>query len=548
MDRNISHATLIRYLTLATFIFLAVPYVIFFFGWLHWWLAIAMTVICVLPIVWEWKRPNPESKPEEAVGVSIMGWQIWIVAGAAFVLVIISGIGGWGYQNADWEKHNTLLRDLIEQPWPVMYQFDSVQLPLVYYFAYYLPAALIGKLFGWAAANHALLLESWLGLSLVFLWGVALIKRSWWKAALLVGGFAGMDILGYLLTAPAASMLMGEPTKFFNFEWWSFGWNYPSFDRVLFWTPNQGFAGWLVMSLILHEMLNGERKYAIWYLGLTTFWSPFITLGLLPFVIADWVSEPRTLPGLVRNYGLPNLCGVLLGGLIALLYASKFYPLPPEVSGKIVATFFFSLAQDSMEVIAGLTLLVLFWLLECGLYGILTWKLLDPDHKRSRWIVAVGLIVLGLLPFYQYGYYNDLLQKASVPALFALSILAGRAVLGQANKRGQRVALMALLAVGLVTSSINIGLQVEGIIKNGTLWHLPASSQVSTLWELQQKEEASAFAIEGLEYTSFISQYIGSCEAPFFQWFVKQRPAGALSFSKIKSIESESSQRPERSE
>lgn len=522
MDRNISHATLIRYLTLGTFIFLAVPHLIFFSGWLHWWVAIPMTVIGLLPIVWEWRQWHPIPKLEGTAGDFITKWRISIVAGLALALVLLSGIGGWGLQNVDWEKHNTLLRDLIEQSWPVMYQFDSLQLPLVYYFAYYLPAALIGKLFGWVAANHALLIESWLGLSLVLLWGVALIKHSWWKAALLVGGFAGMDILGYLLTAPAASMLMGEPTKFFNFEWWSFGWNYPSFDRVLFWTPNQGLAGWLAMALILHEMLNGERKYTIWYLGLTTFWSPFITFGLLPFVIADWVSDPRTLPAWVRNYGLPNLCGVLLGGLTGLLYAAKFYPLPPAVSGKIVATFFFSLAQDSMEVIAGLILLVLFWLLECGLYGFLAWKILDADDKRSRLILAVGLVFLGLLPFYQYGYYNDLLQKASVPALFALSILAGRAVLGLANRSRLQVTLMVLLAIGFITSSINIGLQVEGILKNGALWRLPASSQVSTLWELQEKEEAQAFKIEGLEYTSFISQYIGSSEAPFFQWFVKQ--------------------------
>ena len=522
MDKSITRAALRHYLIRVTFIFLASPYPIFFFGWLHWWLAIAMTILCVLPIWWEWKRPLEPSPYVDEDKSSITVSHIAIVCGVALLFVLISGVGGWGWQNIDWEKHNTLLRDLIEQPWPVMYQLDGIQLPLVYYFAYYLPAALIGKALGWIPANYALLIESWIGLSLTFLWGIVLIKRSWWKATLLVGFFAGMDILGYLLTAPVASMFLGQTLSIYDFEWWSLGWNYMSFDRILFWTPNQGLIGWLAMALILNEMYRRERKYTIWYLGLATLWSPFIAVGLIPFVIADWASEPRELPAWVRRYGIPNLCGLLLGGFIGLMYLSKFYPLPAEVSGKITSGFIFELAQDSSELIAELILMFLFWLLECGLYGILAWKLLDREDRQSRLILMTALIVLAILPFYQYGYYNDLLQKASIPALFALAIIVGRVVLGQTSKRRTRVALIVLLAIGFLTASVNIGLQFEGIIKNRALWHLSPASVVSTLWELQKKEEENAFEIEGEEYNSFISQYIGSGEAPFFQWFVRR--------------------------
>jgi hypothetical protein len=435
---------------------------------------------------------------------------------------LISGIGGWGWQNVDWEKHNTLLMDLIEQPWPVSYQLDTVPLPLVYYFAYYLPAAWIGKAFGWVAANHALLIESWLGLSLTLLWSVVLIKGSWWKAVLLIACFAGMDVLGYLLTAPVAPMLLGEAISIYDFEWWSIAWTYLSFNRVLFWIPNQGLIGWLATALILKEIFDRERKYTIWYLGLTTLWSPFITVGLLPIVVADWASEPHTLPAWIRKYGVPNFCGVLLGGLIGFMYLAKFYPLPAEVSGEITSGFIFALAGDSLELIAGLlVLLVLFWLLECGLYGILAGKLLEPDDGRSRLLLGIGLIFLAALPLYQYGYYNDLLQKASIPALFALAILVGRAVLNNGRRRRAHLVLTVRLAIGFVTAFINIGIQAEGIIRNRALWYLPTAGEVSTLWELAEKEQENAFEIEGQEYTSFISQYIGSSEAPFFRWFVR---------------------------
>ena len=523
MNKRISYTILSRYLARATFVFLLLPYLIFFYGWLHWWLAIPMTVILLLPLLWEWKRPHGTSAPasgqEEA---TIQIWQIGIVCGAALLFVLISGIGGWGWQNPDWDKHNAILRDLIERPWPLFYQLDGVQLPLVYYFAYYLPAALIGKAFGWVAANHALLIESWLGLSFTLLWGLVLIKHSWWKAMLLISFFAGLDILGYLLIAPVVPMFTGQALSLRHFEYWSIGWAYYSFDFFLFWIPNQGFVGWLATALILDEMFNHQRRYTLWYLALTTFWSPFITFGLLPFVIADWVLEPHTLYAWFRKYGLPNLCGVLLGSLIAFMYLAKLYPLPPQVGGKIIFRFFFALTRDTSEVVAGLILLVLFWLLECGIYGILAWKLSGRNDRQIRILLIVGLLYLAILPFFYYGYYNDLLQKASIPALFVLAIIVGRAVLNNSQKRGTRLALRILVTIGFVAAFIHIGFQLEGVIENRELWHLPSLAEVSTLPDLQKKDQETNFEIRGLEYTSFLSQYIGSDEAPFFRWFVRQ--------------------------
>ncbi len=521
MGTSIPYPVLKKYLTRATFIFLALPYLIFFYGWLHWWLAVPMTVICLLPIVWEWKRTQETSTlapvQEE---MTIQLWQIVVVCGVALLFVLISGIGGWGWQTSDWYKHNMVLRDLIEQPWPLYYQLDGVQLPLVYYLAYYLPAALIGKLFGWVVANQALLVESWIGLSLTFLWGLVLIKRSWWKVVLLISCFSGLDILGYLLIAPVAPML-GQTVSFYNFEWWSIGWIYFSFTHVLFWVPNQGFVGWLAMSLLLKEMFDRERRYTFWYLGLTTLWSPFITLGLLPFVLVDWISDHRTLFDWLRKYSLPNLCGVLLGGLVGFMYLAKFYPLPPQISGKIIFILIFAFARNTSEVIAMSLLIALFWLFECGLYGILAWKLLDRNDRQMRLLLIVGLIYLAILPFFQYGYYNDLLHKTSIPALFALSIIVGWVVLSKSKKRGIQFALIALLVIGSMTALINISFQIEGVVQNGALWHLPSSAEVSTIWELRKEEQENAYEIPGQEYTSFLSQYVGSNEALFFQWFAR---------------------------
>jgi len=524
MEKKISYPVFIKNLTRSTFIFLVIPYLIFFHGWLYWWLAFPMTVICLLPILWGWKQPieSSDSAREEQSGNISLG-QIAIACGAALFLALISGTGGWGWQNTDWNKHNTLLRDLIEQPWPLIYQIDGFRLPFDYYFAFYLPAALIGKIFGWFPANHFLLVESWVGLSLVFLWGFPLIKHSSWKVILIVGCFAGLDIIGLLLTTPIAPMLLGEPLSIYDLEWWSIAWNYPSFNRVFVWMPGQGITGWLITSLILHEIFNSQRKYTLWYLGLGTLWSPFVTFGLLPIVLTDWISKRHEIAGWLRKYALPNLCGVILGGLIGFMYFSKLYPLPPHIGGEILSTFIFTLAGGDAEIIAGLVVLwVLFWLLECGIYGILTWRLLDKEDKQSRLILAVVLVVLALLPSYTYGYYNDLLHKASIPAIFTLSILIGQVILNHNEKRRMQLALTILLCIGFVTAFINIGFQIEGMIHNGAMWSLPSSSDVYTIEELQQKEKENAFDIGDFEYTSFMSQYVSSDEAPFFRWLVRK--------------------------
>ncbi len=55
---------------------------------------------------------------------------------------MLSGIGGIGFQHYDWNKHNAILSDLVRESWPVGYTYYGRPVALVYYIAYYLPAAL----------------------------------------------------------------------------------------------------------------------------------------------------------------------------------------------------------------------------------------------------------------------------------------------------------------------------------------------------------------------------------------------------------------------
>jgi hypothetical protein len=68
----------------------------------------------------------------------------------SFLWVALSGIGGFGLQNWDFNFRNAVLHDLVDYSWPVVYPQGRI---LLYYFTYWLPAALAGKIFGWFGAN-----------------------------------------------------------------------------------------------------------------------------------------------------------------------------------------------------------------------------------------------------------------------------------------------------------------------------------------------------------------------------------------------------------
>ncbi len=189
---------LLRYLLPLSLLYLAFPYFFFFAGWLKWYFALPGAALVVAPLLRVLREPGGDMELGPG-GLKLR--HLVIVFLAALVLLGISGVGGYGYQDGDWAKHNAVFKSLVERPWPVVYRISSRDsVPLVYYIAFYLPAAYVGKLGGWTMANHALFLWALLGLVLAMLWFVALARRA--SRLLLFILFSGLDIVGQLTVAP----------------------------------------------------------------------------------------------------------------------------------------------------------------------------------------------------------------------------------------------------------------------------------------------------------------------------------------------------------
>lgn len=492
-------------------LYLALPYFFFFAGWLKWHFALPCAALVVAPLLLGLREPGGaiELGPGD-----LKLRHLLLVFLAALVLLGISGVGGYGYQDRDWAKHNAVFKSLVQRPWPVMHQINSRDsVPLVYYIAFYLPAAYVGKLGGWEMANRALFLWALLGLVLAMLWFVALARRV--RRLLLFILFSGLDIVGQLTVAPIIAHIRPDyQLDWGHIEWWSLGWQYSSNVTLLFWVPNQALAGWLVSAIFMETMLHSpQKKYVLFYLGLAGLWSPFVILGVLPFLLADFLTQEDTLPQRLRRYvAWPNLCGMGLLAVIGLFYSAKLYDMPPSLGSGVSHGFVWSFAENTLEKILIPIVIAVFCLLEFGLYAMLIRKSGLAWDRKSRGLFLAAVVCLSLWPFYRLGALNDLVMRVSIPALFFLAVFLARALnTAEGRKRG---VLLALIAIGALTTFFEHRRHLTNIQQAGSIVSRPEINEVSDLLSLNPPDS-------DVDFVAF--QYLGSLQAPFFQFLAKSK-------------------------
>ncbi|PIE35549.1 hypothetical protein CSA56_03855 [candidate division KSB3 bacterium] len=521
---NFSKNTSIPSLVTLSLCYLALPYVFFFLGYLRWYAA-CPCLLCLLAGLYAHRTISgtPPSEKVSTGSVDISWLCLLLVLCAAFFLLLFSGVGGYGYQDEDWFKHNAIFKALIEHPWPVSYSLASsgaggsegvAQIPLVYYVAYYVPAAVVGKLFGWFWANQALFLWTYLGVCLSLLWFIVLARHAAMMTVFIFCLFSGLDALGLFLVR---FFFLGQSvplSQWWHIERWSGNWQYPAHAASVFWVPNQAVAAWIATALILYTLLHSSAKsHLLLYVSLTPLWSPFVTLGLLPYIIVDFLREKKPLVQKMKNYfSIGNVCGTVMLFVVGMFYLSRMYALPvsrvPSASGFIF----------NHPIVTGLLwyetlgFLWLFLLLEFGVYVIIIFFSGVPLSDREKCVLLVSTVVLTLLPFFRYGFWNDLVMRASAPALFVMSIFVVKVLYTTAARRGIVIVLALALLIGTANSGIEYRRHLVKTMKRGHIFVLP---------EARSLHDAPNTKVN----PSFFFQYIGSADAPFFRYMAKSLQA-----------------------
>ena len=500
-------------------IYLSLPMLIFVIGWLKWYFAIPVAGLVLLTVTVmmrglvqgqdsEQYRENPPK----------IGWKhLVLVCLASLIFLSFSGIGGIGYQDTDWLKHNTILKELVVRPWPVQLRVAGQDFALVYYLAYYLPAALLGKLGGWALANLFLFIWSLAGLILAMLWFLALSNGAKYALIGLCVFFSGLDIVGEVLTQIAVPILRPEYQEVLQWghiEQWSIGWQYSSNTTLLFWVPQQALAGWIASGVLLYAIFYPTKKsYSLLVAGLTPLWSVFVTIGLLPYLLAEfYLRRGGRINRLKSTLTVPNLCGLVLAALTGLYYSAKF-PAGPQLDQKIPSGFVLSFLPDSQARVISSVLLLIFMVLEFGLFSLAIWSGRKAWDTPSKVVFITTFFCLVLIPWYRVGGINDFVMRTSIPALFVLAIFVGRTLHPRSTRRWIHIFLIVLLVIGSVTALIEFRRHILGMATDGKIVNMP---------EMREVQYLSAWGVSTDKDETIVLQYVGSPKAVFFKWLARR--------------------------
>ena len=385
----------IRALLFASLLYLLLPFCIFLFGWTYPFIGVICSFILFILFI---------KYTKEVKGTITISPFILIIGGSLLLLwTVLSGAGHRNLLSGDFYKHSAILNDLISYDWPVTYTLSksSQHIHLVYYFAYYLPSAVVGKLFGWEAANCALFFWTYSGIVLVFIWFISLVRKNRQIVfCFLFPFFSGLDVVGRLI--------MGNKiVNFSDWEWWGRNWQYSGNTTLLFYVPQHALAGWICMGIVMYSILKKSRiPLQELLLVSTLLWSPFVFIGCFPFYA--WMIYKKMIPLKIVPVGVA-VCIFLIQSVFIL--SNMTFLTPETASNKWLWQ------TENLLGSWALIRLSLFYILEFGAFIILLLK-----AKKSSPILIIACIILLLLPWYKIGQMNDFAMRSSIPSLFVICI------------------------------------------------------------------------------------------------------------------------------
>ena len=449
-----------------TFLYIGLPVLIFFFGWLHIAYAVALSTGLVFGVFTHLNRLSTDADLSPVPGAAINRGQWLLIAGLAFLWVLFSGIGG--FANQDWDHHfrNALFRDLIVQEWPVYYNFPASypdpelanhDSALNYYLTFWLPAALIGKLWGAGAANVFLLLWSYTGILLVLyhlnrLFGF----RYPLIVSLLFMGWSGLDVLGRLIMQPIAHFSTFQLEAYYSYS-------YSAFTSNLYNVFNQAIPMWLITVWVFSQ----PKRLNLLPIAFLLAYAPFPFIGLVLLYYGYYALDTY---GRVRNVTdflvsiltelrrVETIVGVVCLLLpFALFYSAHTSSVPSDLfwSRHLVGT-------RRMKVQVIVFYFVAFFL-EAGVYFLSIALLSKKVYQSMKLLFWLCFVMLLFIPFWIVGTGNDFASRGSMPFLVMLCVMTTKALIDGIENRvpPYRLAMLAVaLLIAWVTPTVSV---IDGI-------------------------------------------------------------------------------------
>ena len=126
--------------------YLFIPIIVFMLSWIKIWIAIpvvALTLFGLCKVLFD--KGSSEGNVKIKISSSFIIYSV-ICFALILLLSYFLGLGGFTEQPYDATKHNFILKDLIDNPWPVRFDTANGKGTLCYYIAGYISPALVGKI------------------------------------------------------------------------------------------------------------------------------------------------------------------------------------------------------------------------------------------------------------------------------------------------------------------------------------------------------------------------------------------------------------------
>lgn len=418
----------VRSFYLAALIYLALPVVIFFFGYLKIWWAVLFSagLIGAVYLTMRSMKKDPVSLKESDRSIVINPSYLIFVIILIPILLYWGGVSEFGNCSADHRVRYAILNDLVEYKWPVIYDFSTQQNPAVaanlgsgtaafaYYFAFWMVPALFGKLFGLMAARIVLFIWTGIGLFLVSLGASLLYKRSSKVLFFCLILFAGFDVIPYVI-----NRITGTGTT------WE-GWTKHLFIHSNFFQImnvfNQSIPGWMITTLLLLAP-NGQSIGLLG--GLMFCYSPWATIGIFPMCVCKIIMTSRNRNGADENSEdtaakAPFLKSILktvftpqniIPPIICLVLFGSLYTANPNATG---ADGFIWKFYTPLHLLKDYIMFVLF--------DFVFWFILIIRKHKKDPMLWTAFITLLILPIYKISIANDFLMRGSMAPMFMIGL------------------------------------------------------------------------------------------------------------------------------
>lgn len=406
-----------------SYIYMIVPFLIFAVGWMgkrYWVPIVPILILCCY-------KASKEASNCWMPRLSIENiFKILFIILVICIWVYFSGIGKFVYQNTDHNCRNAIYEVMVLKEWPIInydinisginvFPEEVSATSLVYYIGFWLPAAIVGKMFGVSVGYGFQFFWAVLGIFLVYYFICARKEKLLlWPLAILIF-FSGLDIVGQYLRGENIFAIANDA----HIEWWGEPYQYSSMTTQLFWVFNQAIPAWLC-TIVAYMQKNNRSIVLILSCCMLSSTFPFVGLSAL---VVFWIFSRKyevqgygTKKEYIKKYmycwakdtlTIQNIIGGGIVGIFSFLY------LISNVSGNRIMDENLLGANYDNNLLKYITFIII----EILVYFLLLYK----TNKKNGLYYCI-LICLCIIPPIKVGTAGDFCMRASIPALFILML------------------------------------------------------------------------------------------------------------------------------